>query len=143
MSATVTGIGASEIVSIATDILILTVVIVHVLAHQNMIHTLPSAGELKQTERAASETVTAPVCLHIAIVSVGRLIVTNALVAVLLVTTTEVSAGSAKLNVSGRTLVEPIRAKAVSVCSTTVTALVALLRLGVAGIVMRAQASVM
>jgi hypothetical protein len=141
-SATVnaTGIGASEIVSIATDILIL-VVIVLVLAHQNMIHMQRNVDELNWTERRASGTVIAPGCLHTVIATVGRLIVTSVLAAVLVVTTTVLSAVNAKLNVSGRTLVGPIRAKAVSAYWTTVMVLAALLHLGVGGTVTKAQAS--
>jgi hypothetical protein len=84
-----------EIVSIAMDILTLTVVIVRVVAHQNMTLTPPNAVELNRTERRGTETMTVPVCLP-CVVSVATMIAWNALDVALLVITTEGSASSVK-----------------------------------------------
>jgi len=141
MTATVTGRGAIEIVSIATDIQTLTVAIVPVLAHLNMIHMQPSAAEPSRIGRRATGTTTALDCLLFdAIVETTSVLI--ALAEAQQVITTVVSVFREKLSVSGRTSVELIRASQASACSIMAMVLVVLHRLGVAGRAMRVQASV-
>jgi hypothetical protein len=112
MTATVTGTGATEIVSIAMGILTLIVVIVHELAHLNMIRTLQSAVVRYRTGRRATGTTTAQAYLLPHVVSAEMTIATSVLAAVPVVITTDVSAASVKSNASdlmsvGPTLVRP------------------------------------
>lgn len=134
-------IGANEIVSIATDILTHTVVIVHALAHLNMTHMLPSAVGLSKTGRRVTGTTIAQACLLHA-VNVGRMIVLSALAAALLPITMDESAESVKLSVSDLTSAGPTLVSLVSVCWTMVTLAAALLQPDAGGRATRAQASV-
>lgn len=106
MNATVTGIDVIEIVeivSIATDILILTVAIVHALAHLNMIRMLLSVVVLNKTGRRATGTPIVQVCLRPLVGTVEKTTALNGLAAVLLVIIMVVSGVSAKSNASDRT----------------------------------------
>ena len=141
MSATVIGTGAIEIVSIATDIQTLTVV-VPVLAHLNMILMLPSAGELNRIGKPATGTTSIALdCLHRLAVIAGKTTALSALVEALLVITMDVNDVSAKSNVRGPTSAEPTHASRVLAYWTMVMVPGALLQLGAVGRATRVQAS--
>ena len=128
MIATVTGIDVIEIVSIAADILTLTAIIVHALAHLNMTLTLQSVDEQCKIGRRATETATARACLLFRVATAEMMIDMSALVEALLEIIMVVSAASVKWSVNDLTLVEPTLVRRLLVCSTTGTAVAALPR---------------
>jgi len=108
MIATVTEIGAIEIVSTVTGITTPVAVIERVLAHLNMIHTLQSVGELSKIEKRDTGTMTAQACLHHRlVVNDATMIDMSALVAALEATIMVVSVVSATSNVSDPMSVGP------------------------------------
>ena len=128
MIAIVTGTGVTETVSIATDILTLTAVIVHVLAHLNMTRTLQSVAEQFKTGRPDTGTATALACLRFRVATAEMMTATNALAAAPWVIIMDVSAASVKWSASDLTLAEPILVRRLSVFWTMVTAVAALHR---------------
>jgi hypothetical protein len=142
MIATVIGIGATEIVSIAMGILILIVVIVRELAHLNMIRTLQSAVVRCRTGRRATGTTIAQACLLPRAVSAGMTIAMSVLVAAPVVITTDVSVASAKSSASDPTLAGPILVRPLLVCWITATVVVAPRQLDAVGKATRALPSV-
>lgn len=111
MIAIVIGTGVTETVSIATGILTLIAVIVHVLAHLNMTRTLQNVAEPFKIGRRATETATALACPLSHAATAVMMTDTNALAEALLEITMAVNAASVKWSVNDLTLVEPIHAR--------------------------------